>query len=108
MLHREITTKGELHIAAGLLVDDLRQELEVFKSYTVTKEESDEDVYVKVFSDQSCNILTSSCIETVLGVIGVYTKMYYNTSYHFGTLELGKGNDWRILPCITICLNVKK
>lgn len=107
MLNQRIENKGIMHTVACQLADDLREELGIFGSYTVEKREDEDSADVLVYSDQSCNILTSACIENTMEIIGLY-RMLYDLSYHFGTIKLGEEEDRRILPCFYVCLNVQK
>lgn len=107
MLHQRIENAGMMHMVACLLVNDLREKLGIYESYTVEKREDEDSAFVLVYSEQSCNILTGACIESTMEIIGLY-RMLYDLSYHIGTIELGEGEDRRILPCFHVRLQVKR
>lgn len=107
MLHQKITEKGVMRTVACLLEDDLRQELGIYGSYTVEKRVYDNNAQVLVYSDQTCNIISASCVEDVMGVITVYKHQYGRSlSWHFGTTKIGEGDDERILPCVLVNIMV--
>lgn len=108
MLYQRITSKGQMHTVACLLAEDLKENIGHYGNYTVEKNEYDNDAEVLVYSDQICNNITESCIESCRQVIGSYCIRYDCVSWHFGLIELGKGKDKRVLPCIYVCVFCRK
>lgn len=107
MLHQRIENAGIMHNVACMLVNNLREKLAIYDNYTVKKRENEDSAQVMIYSESSCNILTGACIKSTMEIIGLY-RMLYDLSYHFGTIELGEGEEKRILPCFYVCLNVSK
>lgn len=108
MLNQRIENKGIMHMVACQLRDDLRERLGIYNNYDVEKVEDEDSARVLVYSNIYCDILTGSCIESVMEVLNCYLMMYGDISYHFGKIEKGEGEEKRILPCIHVCMYVDK
>ena len=108
MLNQRIENKGIIHMVACQLRDDLRERLGIYNNYDVEKVEDEDSASVLVYSDRSCDILSGSCIESMMEVLNCYLMMYGGISYHFSTIEKGEGKKKRILPCIYVCMYVDK
>ena len=102
MLHREIENKSQARMIALQMADDIRQELECYKSYKVRV---DDEYYVKVTSPQPCPILTGAALGDILDVVGVYEMLYKNyIGHHIGTEEWNE----RIIPSFIVSVGYKR
>lgn len=108
MLHEEIKSAGVMRMVACQLCDDLRQELDIYDSYTVEKDVMERQTNVYIYSDEHCNILTSSCVDTLKKVVQVYRMMYDGTTYCVTTITKGEGEDRRIIPAIEITISLSE
>lgn len=104
MLHREIENKAQARMIALQMADDIRQELECYKSYKVEVVGYNE-YQVKVTSPKPCPILTGAALGDMLDVVGMYMMQYKNhISYHIGTDEW----DERIIPAFIVSISYKR
>lgn len=89
MIKREIKTAEQFSQLADELVQDMRDELAVYGSYKVIKEEVGGYYDVSVVdANGAFNIITESVIRDVQKVVGAYDALYkVLVSYHAGTVE---------------------
>ena len=103
MLHETITSKGVMRTVAYLIADDLKEELAVFQEYTVETEVEDRNyVFVRVFSDAPCCIITSPVMENIIKVYKLYRMRYTNVTAWVTTVE----KRGRNIPAFQICISV--
>jgi hypothetical protein len=89
MIKREIKTAEQFSQLAEELVQDMRDELAVYGSYKVIKEEVCGYYNVSVVdANGAFNIITEAVIRDVQKVVGAYDALYkVLVSYHAGTVE---------------------
>ena len=105
MINKVIKSEKEAAKVAKALAKDLRECLDVFKSYEVSVEPHHMQYYVTVTSPEgSCNILTGSCINNMMLVVKMYELQYAKTSYHMDVVKQGD----KYLPAFIICVNYEK
>lgn len=107
MLHQEIKNAATMSQVANEIASDLRSELEVYSSYEVLTDESEDQVNVKVRDklEGSCWIITSSVIRSIMEVLSFYTIRYSTIDYHLDSeLKLADNHQVRGVPVFVICV----
>lgn len=104
MINQRIKSKRMAAKVAKELQADLIEELDCFGSYKVDMEAIGFYHDITVTSpSRTCNIITSSVIKRILGVVEVYCKQYMDISYSF---DVAKDGD-KYIPAFCIQITYK-
>lgn len=106
MIRKEIKSKATAAKVAKELVNDLTQELDCFGTCEVKLENVGMYNDVVVTSPHGySNILTSPCVDRIMGVAKMYVLQYcFNVSYHIDVVEV----EGKHIPAIIIQVTYSK
>ena len=81
------------------MVQDLHKEIDIYGSYQVRMDDTTDTIKVAVVSERTCNIITCSVVDTIIGVAKMYDKAYpANVTYHLGVKQWRHDNVIEFIP----------
>ena len=105
MINKKIQSKVQA-IQVGIeLVQDLHKEIDIFGSYQFRVDDTTDIINVAVVSEQTCSIITSSVVNTIMGVAEMYCKTYPNdVDYHLDVEQWRHDKVIEFIPAFVFCV----
>lgn len=105
MINKKIQSKVQAAQVASELVQDLHKEIDIYGSYQVRMDDTTDTIRVAVVSERTCNIITCSVVDTIMGVAGMYYKTYpADVYYHLGVEQWRHDNVIEFIPAFVFCI----
>lgn len=105
MINKKIQSRVQAAQVASELVQDLHKEIDIYGSYQVRMDGKTDTIRVAVVSERTCNIITNSVVDIIMGVAEMYDKAYpANVTYHLGVEQWRHDNVIEIIPAFVFCV----
>lgn len=105
MINKKIQSREQAAQVACELVQDLHKEIDFYGSYQVRMGATTDIIRVAVVSERTCNIITCSAVDTIMGVAEMYYKTYpADVTYHLGVEQWRHDNVIEFIPAFVFCV----
>ena len=109
MINKKIQSKAQAAQVACELVQDLHKEIDIYGNYQVRMDDTSDTIRVAVVSERTCNIITFSVVDTIMGVAEMYYKTYpIDVTYHLGVEQWRHDNVIEFIPAFVFCVTFQR